>query len=120
MKNLKLALIPFCFQTMSRKTRQGARSVFKYVSTPSPKFDALIERKRIGITSLTLGVILCASLNSSAEAAKARCTANAMIACQKGCAAGFAACKTAASSYTPACFAGEGPCVTKCKALTGC
>lgn len=47
-------LIPFCFQTMSRKTRRGLLRVFKYVSTPSPMSDALIGRKRIGITTQQL------------------------------------------------------------------
>lgn len=47
-------VIPFCIQTMSRKTRRGARSVFKYVSTPSQKSDALIGRMRIGISLILL------------------------------------------------------------------
>lgn len=50
--NEELFLIPFCFQTMSRKTRRRARSVFEYVSTLSLKPDALIGRKRIGINSI--------------------------------------------------------------------
>jgi arginine/lysine/histidine transporter system substrate-binding protein len=53
-----MSVIAFCFQTMSRKTRRGARSVFKYVSTPSPKSDALIGRKRIGIRLFCIGLYL--------------------------------------------------------------
>lgn len=52
--------ILFCFQTMSRKTRRGARSVFEYMSTPSPKSDTLIGRKRMGISLFSLCFFLTA------------------------------------------------------------
>jgi len=66
---MKIILIPFCIQSMSRKTRRGARSVFKYMSTPSPKSDTLIGRMRIGITStMALGALCILTMNQPAQA----------------------------------------------------
>jgi len=50
--------ILFCFQAMSRKTKRGARSLFKYMTTPSPKSALLIGRKRMGISLFSLCLCL--------------------------------------------------------------